>query len=73
VTDIEKYQHNARTTAVLIDAGIDLMRQNLRRRHPGNDAAQVSILLDAWLCRQQDPIPGDVAGLVHARRPESRP
>lgn len=73
MTEVERYQHNARTTADLIDAGIDLMRQNLRRRHPGNDAAQVSTLLNAWLCRQQDPIPGDVAGLVRPRRPESRP
>lgn len=73
MTENEQFQQNARTTAILIDAGIELMRQNLRRSQPGNDASGINALLEAWLCRKEDPIPGDVAGLVHPRRLESRP
>ncbi|MEI6563852.1 MAG: hypothetical protein WCO42_06045 [bacterium] len=73
MNELEKYQQNARTTAALIDAGIDLMRENIRRRHPGIDPVQINTLLSTWLCRQQDPIPGDVAGLVHPRGLKSHP
>jgi len=67
VTEAEKYLKNAETTAILMDAGIELMRQNLRRRNPGVDEGEVTNLLTAWLRRMDDPIPGDTAGQVRIR------
>jgi len=58
------YSHNAKTTAILIEAGITLMRENLRRRHPTADRAQIDTLLGIWLHREDDAIPGDTAGQV---------
>ncbi len=55
------------TTAMLIDAGIALMRQNIKRRHPGNTERQIDAELNAWLWRADDPIPGDTAGPVRVR------
>ncbi len=63
----DKYRNNAVTTAKLMDAGIVLMRENLRRRHPTATATQVNLLLGSWLCRQDDPIPGDTSGPVRVR------
>ena len=62
-----RYQENTRILANLMDAGIDLMRQNIRRRHPGMAAEKVDILLGEWLRRSDDPIPGDVSGKVRVR------
>ena len=64
-----KVLENAAATATLVEAGIVLMRQNLRRRHPDADNARIDDLLTAWLHRADDPIPGDAAGAVHVRRP----
>ena len=63
----EKYRENAATTAVLMEAGIKLMRQNIRRSHPTMLKEQVEVLLSSWLWRTDDPIPGDTAGLVRIR------
>ncbi len=60
----DKYLRNAATTAMLIDAGIDMMRQNLRRRHANASEATVDALLRAWICRENEPLPGDTAGAV---------
>ncbi len=60
-------QANMATTAMLMDAGIALMRQNIRRRHPGNTQRQIDAELNAWLWRTDDPIPGDTAGPVRVR------
>lgn len=65
--NVEKYHKNVLTTAILIDAGIDLMRQNLRRRNPVADEAQIDLLMTAWLHREDDAIPGDTAGQVRIR------
>ena len=69
MTDAEKkkYLNNMATTAMLIDAGIGLMRQNIRRRNPDLTEAQVDDRLRAWLHRADDPIPGDTAGAVRVR------
>jgi len=67
MVDADKYRENAVTTAVLIDAGVALMRQNIRRRHPGETEAEIDARLSAWLCRADDPIPGDTAGTVRVR------
>jgi len=63
----EKYLNNMATTAILIDAGIDLMRQNIRRRNPDLTEAQVDDRLRVWLHRADDSIPGDTAGAVRVR------
>lgn len=63
----DKYRDNAATVAVLMEAGIELMRHNIRRRHPAASEAQVDTLLGAWLHRADDPIPGDTAGQVRVR------
>ena len=38
-----------RATLELHQAGVDLMRQNLRRRHPEESEAQIAARLEAWL------------------------
>ncbi len=38
-----------RTTIDLHEAGVQLMRQNLRRRYPDEDDAQIARRLEAWL------------------------
>jgi hypothetical protein len=67
MTDADKYRHNAATTAQLIDAGIAVMRQNIRRRFPEETEAGIDARLKAWLHRTDDAIPGDVAGPVRVR------
>jgi Rv0078B-related antitoxin len=67
----DKYQQNALTTALLMDAGITLMRENIRRRNPTADGPKTDELLEAWLHRQDDPIPGDTAGHVRVRKQTS--
>jgi len=67
VIHTDKYCENAVTTDVLIDAGIELMRQNIRRRHPAESEARIDILLGAWMHRADDPIPGDTSGQVRVR------
>ncbi len=63
----EKYRKNAATTAVLMEAGIALMRQNIRRSHPAMLPEQAEEMLSSWLWRVGDPVPGDTAGAVHVR------
>jgi hypothetical protein len=55
----------------LLDAGIALMRQNIRRRHPAQTEAEVDAMLSAWLRRADDSMPGDTAGAVCVRARES--
>jgi len=62
-----RYADNAATAALLMEEGIALMRQNLVRRHSGAAAPEIEARLSAWLCRADDPIPGDVAGSVCVR------
>ncbi len=63
----DKYINNAATAATLIEAGIDIMRQNLKRRHANASEADVEALLRAWELRENDPLPGDIAGAVRVR------
>lgn len=63
----DKYRDNAATTAVLIEAGIEMMRQNIRRRHWEAPASTIESILRDWLYRTNDPIPGDTAGAVRIR------
>ena len=61
------YRERVAVTAELIDAGVALMRQNLRRKHPDSTPSEIEGLLQAWLCREDDPVPGDTAGAVRVR------
>ena len=63
----DRYADNAKTTALLMDAGIELMRQNLKRRNPRSSEREIDDKLSRWLCRADDPVPGDVAGAVRVR------
>lgn len=58
---------NAAVTSELVDVGIALMRQNLRRRHPAAAESEIEALLRDWMCRADDPLPGDTAGAVRVR------
>lgn len=67
MTKNERYMENAATTAILIEAGVDMMRQNIRRLHPDADDDTVNSLLAAWMRREDDPLPGDTGGAVRVR------
>jgi hypothetical protein len=47
-----------RTAFALFETGCDLMRQNLRRRHPGDSEAQIQARLEEWLRRPGGEHPG---------------
>jgi Rv0078B-related antitoxin len=42
----------------LADAGITIMRENLRRRNPDASAEEVEVMLKAWLTRRPPDSPG---------------
>ncbi len=63
----DRYLENAATTAVLMDAGLDMMRQTFRRRNPNASEDKVLALMGAWMRRESDPLPGDTAGAVRVR------
>jgi hypothetical protein len=67
MVDDPKFRENALTTAGLLESGIALMRQNIRRRHPERSEKEVEALLRAWLWRTDDPVPGDTSGAVRVR------
>lgn len=51
-----------RTTLELFQTGVDLMRQNLRRRHPDADDADIDRLLREWLLDRPGAESGDCPG-----------
>lgn len=51
-----------RTTLDLFQTGVDLMRQNLRRRHPNADAHEIERLLQEWLLERPGAEAGDCPG-----------
>jgi hypothetical protein len=51
-----------RTTLDLFEAGLDLMRQNLRRTHPGTTEEEVERLLGQWLRERPGAESGDCTG-----------
>jgi hypothetical protein len=46
----------------MFEAGVALMRQNLRRRHPDLDEAAIDRLVGAWLQDRPGAPYGDTAG-----------
>ena len=51
-----------RMTLDLAEAGIDMMRENLRRRHPRADGVELERLLVAWLQERPGAEMGDGDG-----------
>jgi hypothetical protein len=64
----DRYLENAATTAMLIEAGFDIMRENIRRRNFNASDEAVEALLGAWIRREDEPLPGDTAGPVRVRQ-----
>jgi len=51
-----------RTTLDLFETGVDLMRQNLRRSHPGATEEELERLLGEWLLERPGAESGDSSG-----------
>ena len=51
-----------RTTLELFDTGVDLMRQNLRRRYPEAGDDEIERLLHEWLLDRPGAEAGDCPG-----------
>jgi hypothetical protein len=51
-----------RTTLDLFQTGVDLMRQNLRSRHPDANEHEVDRLIQAWLLERPGAEFGDCPG-----------
>lgn len=51
-----------RATLDLFETGLDLMRQNLRRNHPGATDEQIERLLREWLLERSGAEFGDCPG-----------
>jgi hypothetical protein len=51
-----------RTTLDLFETGLELMRQNLRRRHPNATPDEIDRLLDNWLRDRPGAEFGDCTG-----------
>jgi hypothetical protein len=64
----EKNQRNAATAAALIEAGIEIMRERIKRQNPSAPPETIDALLRDWRFRANDAIPGDTAGNVRIRR-----
>ena len=46
-----------RTTLELHEAGVQMMRLNLRRRYPGESDAEIEGRVVAWLTQRDDDVP----------------
>ncbi|HVM00045.1 MAG TPA: hypothetical protein VM324_12200 [Egibacteraceae bacterium] len=57
-----------RTALALFDDGVELMRGNLRRRHPEAGAAEIERLLAEWLAERPGAEHGDGVGRPRALR-----
>ena len=51
-----------KTAFDLFTAGVRMMRQNLKRRHPDADAEQIEVLLRQWLRERPGAEAGDGVG-----------
>jgi hypothetical protein len=60
--DREAAVQRLRLALSLFDDGVELMRQNLRRRHPGASEAEIFEALGAWLRTRPGAEHGDCPG-----------
>jgi Rv0078B-related antitoxin len=59
-----------RATLDLFETGLELMRQNLRRRHPDANGDAIERLLQEWLLDRPGAESGDCPGrVVHGANP----
>jgi hypothetical protein len=58
-----------RTALGLFDDGAELMRANLRRRHPDATEPDIERLVSAWLARRPGAEHGDGVGRARPPRP----
>ena len=63
----DSYIDKMATTATLMEAGVAIMRENIRRRHLDASNATVDSMLLAWMRREDSPIPGDTGGRVRCK------
>jgi hypothetical protein len=52
-----------RTALDLFETGVDIMRQNLRRGHPGANDEEIERLLHDWLLDRPGAESGDCSGI----------
>lgn len=62
--DDELAAERFRVTVELHEAGVDLMRQNLRRQNPDAEPAEIDRLLQAWLEERPPDAPGTLRTLT---------
>ncbi len=65
---LTEIQRRARQTFDLFQTAVDLMRQNLRRRHPEASPEEIAERLRAWMLSRPDAPHGDAAGPVRVRK-----
>lgn len=63
-----KYIQNMAVAGTLFEAGVSVMRENIRRRHADASPQGVNDLLDAWMRREGEPLPADALGLMRFRK-----
>jgi hypothetical protein len=59
---MERVAQTFRATLDLFQTGVDLMRQNLRRRHPDATPQEIEQLLRLWLHERPGAEAGDCPG-----------
>jgi Rv0078B-related antitoxin len=60
--DEARLVENLRIAFDLYEAGVEMMRQNLRRRFPGTQEAEIDARLSAWLHERPGAELGDAPG-----------
>lgn len=67
---MDKFEAQARMREMirLHNAGVAIMKQNIRRRMPNASEEEIEEEFRRWYHRLDDPIPGDVAGPVRVRK-----
>ena len=69
--DLDRAAERLRVAFDLYQLGEDLMRQQLRRRHPGASAAELEDMLVKWLHTRPGAEHGDCPGRLRGRPSES--
>ena len=62
--EAEEAAERLRMAFDLFAAGEQMMRLNLRRRHPRATDAEIEARLDAWLCERPGAEHGDAEGIA---------
>lgn len=68
MSDLEACARRLLVAFDLFEAGVDMHRQTLRRRHPDADDAEIERRLIMWVRERPGAEEGDAAGRVQLRR-----